>query len=321
MYVCTYMYVFDWHDVELTYYKWIMIALTQRRLDTTANVTSTVFQGIKWAHAPRSWHICTPKQENYNPGHISWDSSEIFCLLDQCWFLQVGITEAKYSTLGGKELYSCTAATILITNLETLVCFIFPSFNLDLGITVDSVLHMRGSTLGKERGTFEWEQRCEGGIQEIFKKIQEKRFLFQQFVMSIVGILHAKETRINSRRLSLWLMWAFTCFFVFLFYLFEQCRFLVTTHLRPLEQKCSLLDSFQWPKKIFERVRLNGWWKGLNWGGWIADPLVENRGNLSCTGSSLQGNTLLTKIWAFFYNCPRKYIQSYIHTFFYCVLR
>ena len=39
-------------------------------------------------------------------------------------------------------------------------CVIFPFPNVDLGITVVSVLqNTRGSTLGKERSTFEWEQR------------------------------------------------------------------------------------------------------------------------------------------------------------------
>ena len=41
-------------------------------------------------------------------------------------------------------------------------CVIFPFPNVDLGITVVSVLqNTRGSTLGKERGTFEWERGCQ----------------------------------------------------------------------------------------------------------------------------------------------------------------
>ena len=41
-------------------------------------------------------------------------------------------------------------------------CVLFPFPNVDLGITVVSVLqNTRGSTLGKERGTFETEQGCE----------------------------------------------------------------------------------------------------------------------------------------------------------------
>ena len=52
-------------------------------------------------------------------------------------------------------------AIILVTNLETLVWFC-PSLMLIMGITVFSVLqNTRGSTFGKERSTFEWEQRCE----------------------------------------------------------------------------------------------------------------------------------------------------------------
>ena len=45
----------------------------------------------------------------------------------------------------------------------------------------------RGSTLGKMRGTFEREQRCEEWMSEILKKIPEKQFLFQWFAMSIVA--------------------------------------------------------------------------------------------------------------------------------------
>ena len=45
----------------------------------------------------------------------------------------------------------------------------------------------RGSTLGKIRGTFEREQRCEECMSEILKKIPEKQFLFQWFAMSIVA--------------------------------------------------------------------------------------------------------------------------------------
>ena len=73
---------------------------------------------------------------------------------------------------------------------QILKCFcdfsLFP--NVDLGITVVSVLqNTRGSTLGKERDTFEWEQRWEEWMCKIFQKIQEKQVLFQQFVMSIVA--------------------------------------------------------------------------------------------------------------------------------------
>ena len=48
-----------------------------------------------------------------------------------------------------------SVATILVTNLETLVC-VSPSPDVNLGITVVSVLqNTRGSTLRKEMGTFE----------------------------------------------------------------------------------------------------------------------------------------------------------------------
>ena len=51
-------------------------------------------------------------------------------------------------------------ATILVTNLETLVWF--SPCQCWFGIAVISVLqNTRDSTLGKERDTFEWEQRCE----------------------------------------------------------------------------------------------------------------------------------------------------------------
>ena len=60
---------------------------------------------------------------------------------------------------------------VIITSLPTKyntrhkswnTCAISPFPNIDLGIAVISVPHnMCGSTLGKERGTFEWEKRCE----------------------------------------------------------------------------------------------------------------------------------------------------------------
>ena len=41
-------------------------------------------------------------------------------------------------------------------------CVIFPFPNVDLGITVILLLqNMRGSTMGKERRKFKWEQRCQ----------------------------------------------------------------------------------------------------------------------------------------------------------------
>jgi len=47
-----------------------------------------------------------------------------------------------------------SVATILVTNLETLVTFLFR--NVDLGIVVISVLqNTHGATLGKETGMFE----------------------------------------------------------------------------------------------------------------------------------------------------------------------
>lgn len=52
-------------------------------------------------------------------------------------------------------LFEPSRPTILVKNLETLVC-VFPFPNLDLDITVVSVLqNTRGSTLGMKRGTFE----------------------------------------------------------------------------------------------------------------------------------------------------------------------
>ena len=42
------------------------------------------------------WGICT----RWPQCHISWDSRGIFCP-PQCWFLRVGMSEAKKSTLGG----------------------------------------------------------------------------------------------------------------------------------------------------------------------------------------------------------------------------
>ena len=52
--------------------------------------------------------------------------------------------------------------TIPVTNLETWNLVIFPFPNVDLGITVVSLVqNTRGSTLGKERGKFKWERRCQ----------------------------------------------------------------------------------------------------------------------------------------------------------------
>ena len=63
--------------------------------------------------------------------------------------------------------------------------FYFP--NVDLGITVVTVLqNTRGSTLGKERGTFDCEQKREEWMQDVFEKIQHKKCLFQRFVMMTV---------------------------------------------------------------------------------------------------------------------------------------
>ena len=45
------------------------------------------------------------------------------------------------------------------------VCVIFPFPNVDLGITVVSLVqNTRGSTLGKERGKFKWGRRCQEWI-------------------------------------------------------------------------------------------------------------------------------------------------------------
>ena len=80
-------------------------------------------------------------------------------------------------------------ATMLVKkfNIETIVCC-FPSPRL---ITVLQSFHcsknMFALTLGKERGTIEWEQRSEECLQKIFKKVQEKWRLFQCFVTSIVA--------------------------------------------------------------------------------------------------------------------------------------
>ena len=48
---------------------------------------------------------------------------------------------------------------------------------------------MRVAQQWEGEGQFECEQTCEEWIQDIFEKIQEKRFLFQWFVTSVVGIL------------------------------------------------------------------------------------------------------------------------------------
>ena len=65
-------------------------------------------------------------------------------------------------------------------------CVRFPFPNVDLCIAVIWVRqNTRGLTLGKERGTFQREQRCQEQMSEIFQKIQVKRCLFQRFVTSI----------------------------------------------------------------------------------------------------------------------------------------
>ena len=51
----------------------------------------------------KSYDVCTVKPRIIVSRDISWDGCGIFCPLMQCWFLWVGITEAKNSTLGGKE--------------------------------------------------------------------------------------------------------------------------------------------------------------------------------------------------------------------------
>ena len=58
-------------------------------------------------------------------------------------------------------------------------CVIFPFPSVDLGITVISVLqNTHGLTLGKERGTLEWEQRCEEWTYKIFQKFKKNGFCF-----------------------------------------------------------------------------------------------------------------------------------------------
>ena len=79
-------------------------------------------------------------------------------------------TQKKYvSSINGQEEYSPWLEPVIITSLPTKynthhkswnTCAIFTFPNIGLGIAVVPY-NMRGSTLGKERGTFEWEQRCE----------------------------------------------------------------------------------------------------------------------------------------------------------------
>ena len=53
-------------------------------------------------------------------------------------------------------------------------CACFPFSNFDLGITAISVLqNMRGSTLGKGRVTFGWEQKCEEWIRNFRENSRE----------------------------------------------------------------------------------------------------------------------------------------------------
>ena len=81
-------------------------------------------------------------------------------------------------------------------------CVIFPFPNVDLGITVVSVLqNMHGLTLGKERDTFVRERRCQEWNLE---KIQDKWLLFQRFVTSIV---FSWKRRNNDRFRSRWIFW------------------------------------------------------------------------------------------------------------------
>ena len=77
------------------------------------------------------------------------------------------------------------SSTILVKILKHSCSFLLPHSY--LGITVVTVLqNTRRSTLGKERGTFDCEQKCEEWMEDVFEKIQHKQCLFQRFVMMTV---------------------------------------------------------------------------------------------------------------------------------------
>ena len=58
-------------------------------------------------------------------------------------------------------------------------CFYFPFPNVDLGITVVSVLqNPRGSTLGREKAHFRWENSVEYNFQDFSRKFERNGVCF-----------------------------------------------------------------------------------------------------------------------------------------------
>ena len=127
MYVCLYLAATTLNCAI----KCIMIALTQRRLDTTANVTSTVFQGLKLTHD----HGMFARQNKRTTILVTLVGTVvIFSAPSMLVFARWHHRGKKFST---GRVGAILLATILVTNLETCVLFAFPS--VDLG-TVISVL-------------------------------------------------------------------------------------------------------------------------------------------------------------------------------------
>ena len=93
--------------------------------------------------------------------------------------------------------YNCFKATIVVKNLDTHVC-VSPSPMLIWVLQSSQCSKIRVAQLCEGEGQFEWEQTCEECIYEIFEKIQEKRFLFQWCVTSIVVFYQSKHCMMNS---------------------------------------------------------------------------------------------------------------------------
>ena len=90
-----------------------MIVLTQRTLDTTANVTSTVFQGLKLTHA----HGMFALQNERTTIFVTLVGTVVIFSVPSMWVFACWHHRGKKFSTG--RVGAILLATILVTNLET----------------------------------------------------------------------------------------------------------------------------------------------------------------------------------------------------------
>ena len=125
----------------------------------------------------KSWHICWT--------NLIWNEKSVI-FISNCSNLDSHHEGIKLMPFLSMNLSTfASQSSLLVNELQYSsqnwswnTCVIFPFPNVDLGITVVSVLqNTRGSTLGKERGTLEWEQRCEAWMYKISQKFKKTGFV------------------------------------------------------------------------------------------------------------------------------------------------